>query len=143
MALKYIEASDSYLNDPNHHRSMLFDSWPDIRAVCPICSQTGCAVFRGYYSRFLFCSELEFVGRLAIRTGYCKCKKIRFSLCPDFIFPGRRISRFSLHRLREAKSKQTSLCSAIDDLISDLGEEFYLPISTAHSYLRLQFDHPP
>ena len=122
---------------------MPFEAWPDLRAVCPICGCTGCAIYRGYYSRFLFCTELEFTGRLVIRTGFCKTKNIRFSLIPDFILYRRRISRLTNDRLREARGARATLMAAVDDLIADLGEEFFLPLSTAHAYLRLGFAQPP
>lgn len=114
-----------------------------IQASCPVCGFAGCAVYRGYYTRFVFCTELEFAALLAIRTGYCKVKKIRFSLVPDFLFRRRRISRFSVERLREARVGSPTILHAIDDLTADLGEEFFLPVSTAHVYLVLNFDRPP
>lgn len=122
---------------------MPFEAWPDLRASCPICGGPGCAIYRGYYSRFLFCTELEFNGRLVIRTGLCKTKNIRFSLIPDFVLYRRRISRFSHDRLREARAARATLMAAIDDLVADLGEEFFLPLSTAHAYLRLTLAQPP
>lgn len=122
---------------------MLFADWPAVQVSCPVCGLAGCAVYRGYYSRFLFCTELEFTGRLVIRTGFCKSAKIRFSLIPDFLFRRRRISRFSVDRLREARRVGPTILHAIDDLTADLGEEFFLPVSTAHSYLLLSLDRPP
>lgn len=142
-ALKYIEASDAYLLDPGHRKSMVYHEWPDIRKSCPLCKSPGCAVYRGYYSRLLFCTELEFLGLLAIRTGYCKSTQTRFSLTPDFVLAHRRISRLTTLRLQEARGNQLNILAAIDDLTCDLGEEFFLPISTAHSYLQLRIQHPP
>lgn len=84
------------------------------------------------------------MARLVIRTAYCKAADERFSLLPDFLIPRRRISRlshqaftaaFQLHRQR--------LTDAIDELIAGLGDEFYLPRSTAHSYLHPKFAVPP
>ncbi len=122
---------------------MDYDAWPEIGLSCPVCNQAGCAIFRGYYLRFLFCTELEFFGRLVIRTGFCKVEQVRFSLLPDFILYRHRISRFSHERLVEARVVHQHLVEAIDELVGDLGEEFYLPISTAHSYLSLSVRHPP
>ena len=122
---------------------MPYDSWPIIRDSCPICEAANCAIYRGYYSRFLFCSELEFTGRIVMRTGFCKSTQTRFSLMPEFILPRRRISLFSLQRLQEARSTHTTLLAAIDELTSDLDEEFFLPVSTAHSYLKIDVAKPP
>lgn len=142
-ALKYIEASDSYLSNPAHRRSMSFEGWPDIKSRCPICGHSGCATYRGYYSRFLFCTELEFLGYLVVRTGYCKFKKIRFTLLPEFVIHRRRVSVFTQNRLREARASHQTLLAAIDELNSDLGEEFYLPISTANLILTFYPPQPP
>jgi hypothetical protein len=87
---------------------------------------------------------MEFVGRLVVRTGYCRREKRRFALLPDFLFPRRRISRLSHQALREASSLHgAKVTAAIDELTAGLGEEFYLPRSTAHSYLHPQFAMPP
>lgn len=122
---------------------MAFDGWPGIHLACPVCSRAGCAVYRGYYSRFLFCTELEFTGRIVHRTGFCKSTKTRFSFIPDFVLPRRRISRFTHNRLREAAVTAPTILATIDELTSDLGEEFFLPISTAQVYLRLVLAQPP
>lgn len=114
---------------------MSFDGWPKIHLKCPVCCRAGCAVYRGYYLRFLFCTELEFTGRITHRTGFCKSTKTRFSLIPDFVLPRRRISLFTHKRLHDAAARRLTIFAAIDELTSDLGEEFFLPISTAHFYL--------
>lgn len=143
MALKYIEASDSYLSVSTHRRSMEFEGWPDISQICPICGHSNCAVYRGYYSRFLYCTELEFVGRIALRTGYCKFKKLRFTLLPDFMSHRRRMSLFTMSRLYEARGRHQTLSAAIDEINSDLGEEFYLPMSSASLALKFTHQKPP
>ena len=124
---------------------MAFDGWPDIHSRCPVCEATGCAIYRGYYERFMVCHELEVApGRVAIRTGYCKKTGRRFSLLPDFLIPYRRMSRFSFIALREARARTgSSVLDAIDALTADLGEEFYLPLSTAYSCLKLHLPQPP
>lgn len=118
-------------------------AWPDVRSSCPVCGRSGCATFRGYYSRFLFCTELEVFGRVVIRTGYCRSQKKRFSLLPDFMIKRRRISVFSLERLREAHREHRKVAAAIDEINGDLGEEFFVPISTAHAYLKFSHERPP
>lgn len=92
----------------------------------------------------MLCTELEFFGLVVVRTGFCKSQKMRFSLLPDFLIPYRRISLFSLNRFAEAKSRpQTRVTDVIDELTCSLGEEFYLPLSTAYSYLKLHLSQPP
>ncbi len=129
--------------DPGHYRSMKYDAWPDLSAHCPCCGGKRCAVYRGYYVRYLFCPEMEFVGRLAVRTGFCSRRHRRFALLPDFLFHRRRISRLSRESLRDAFVRHAHLPRAIDELIAGLGDEFYLPRSTAHSYLHPSFAVPP
>ena len=123
---------------------MRYDSWPNLTLRCPRCGGVDCAVYRGYYTRLVFCPEMEFFGRLVIRTGYCKTKKLRFALLPDFLIPRRRISRLSHEALTAAFLLHSErLTNAIDELIAGLGDEFYLPRSTAHSYLNPKFVVPP
>lgn len=78
---------------------MQYDAWPNLSALCPCCGGVACAIYRGYYTRFLFCPEMEFVGRLVIRTGYCRKTGRRFALMPDFLFSRLRISRLSQQAL--------------------------------------------
>jgi hypothetical protein len=118
--------------------------FPDLRACCLVCGASGCAVYRGYYTRLLFCPEMEFIGRIAIRTGYCKRTDSRFALLPDFLIYRRRISRISYLRLWEdSRSVSARLRDVIDELITGLPDEYWLPISTAYSYLKLHTLMPP
>lgn len=138
-AAKYLSASEEYLADPRHYKSMVFSDWPDLSPACPLCGSSDCAIYRGYYQRRLYCPELEYFGPVVIRTGYCKSKRVRFTLFPDFLMPHKRISFFSFRRLIECfKEQNHQLQQAIDQLLSDLGDEFYLPLSTAYSYLLIQ-----
>lgn len=93
----------------------------------------------------MFCPEMEIPpGPVAVRTGYCRSRRRRFSLLPDFLIPYRRISRFALTALVEARLRPGARMSdAIDGLTGDLGEEFYLPLSTAYSCLKLHLSQPP
>ena len=122
---------------------MSYAYWPAIQAQCPVCGGSGCAVYRGYYTRFLFCAELEFIGRVAVRTGFCRRRRYRFTVLPDFMIHRRRLSRFSQCELSESFRRQGRLQVAIDDLVAGLGEEFYLPLSTAYHYLQLKNAVPP
>lgn len=123
---------------------MKYSEWPDLARACPCCGGANCAVFRGYYTRLLFCPEMEFVGRVVIRTGYCCREDRRFALLPDFVIRYRRVSLLSLGRLRECyRGSGGQLLAAIDEWTDGLSEEFYVPRSTAHAYLNLKIEVPP
>jgi hypothetical protein len=87
---------------------------------------------------------MEFVGRLVIRTGYCRKLARRFACLPDFLFPRRRISRLSQLALQDAfRLHSARMSQAIDELVTNCGDEFYLPRSTAEAYLNPKFLIPP
>lgn len=122
---------------------MVFDDWPVISEGCPICSGLECAIYKGYYIRELYCFELEYLGPVVIRTGLCKSQRVRFTLMPDFLIRHKRISTFSFRQLHECFREQgCKLQLAIDALLEGLGEEFYLPLSTAYWYLQSQYLPP-
>lgn len=118
--------------------------WPDLRERCLLCGEPGCAVYRGYYTRFVHCPETRFFGRLAIRTAECRRRRKRYSLFPDFLFRYLRISRLSQAALvRQWKARDKDLKAAIDDLVAEMPDEFYLPLSTSYAYLKLSTHAPP
>ena len=123
---------------------MHYEGWPNLAISCPLCQRAGCAVFRGYYKRLLFCPEMEFLGKLAVRTGFCKSLSQRFALLPDFVIRFVRISLLSLRRFVECfRIAGGRIRAAIDHLTEGLGEEFYVPISTAWTYLKRAAFLPP
>jgi hypothetical protein len=123
---------------------MKYEGWPDLERKCPLCGEPGCAIYRGYYTRFLFCPEMEFTGKVVIRMAYCKRTKRRFALLPDFVVRARRVSRISLKRLQECFLESGGrLQAAIDAWTEGLGEEFYVPLSSARLYLSLHPLVPP
>ena len=123
---------------------MAYECWPNLARNCPLCGGSACAIYRGYYTRYLFCAEMEFIGRVVIRTGYCKRFKKRFALMPDFVTRYRRISRLSLARFHECyRGESGRILPAIDALTEGLGEEFCIALSTAYAYLALQTAVPP
>ena len=87
---------------------------------------------------------MEYSGPLVIRTGYCRRHDRRFALLPDFVIYRRRISRLSLDRLLERRRRSPArLQAVIDDWTAGLHEEFYVPCSTAWTYLKLAAILPP
>lgn len=87
---------------------------------------------------------MEFCGRIAIHTGYCKRQDVRFALLPDFVIRYRRISRLSLARFQECyRGESGRILPAIDLLTDGLGEEFHIPLSSAYEYLAFKIAMPP
>jgi hypothetical protein len=87
---------------------------------------------------------MEFFGRVVIRTAECRRRRKRYALLPDFLIRRHRISRLSQEALvRGWKAVSGDLKAAIDELIVGLPEEFYLPLSTSYTYLKLKILAPP
>jgi hypothetical protein len=123
---------------------MEYKDWPDLARECPLCGRTACGIYRGYYTRFVLCPEMEFCGKIAVRVGFCKSEKRRFALLPDFLIRYRRLSRLSLRRFLECyRGASGRILPAIDEWTDGLGEEFHIPLSSAHAYLSLKIPEPP
>lgn len=123
---------------------MKYEGWPELRQKCLLCGRPGCAIYRGYYTRYLFCPEMEFLGLITIRTAYCKRLDERFTLLPDFVIRYRRISRLSLLRFHECyRDSCWQIMSAIDAFTEGLGEEFCIALSSAYAYVALKIAVPP
>ena len=123
---------------------MSYDKWPNLKNACMLCGAPECAIYRGYYSRFMFCAELEFVGKVVIRIAFCKTLQKKYVLFPDFLIPKRRISRLSLEALQALRlTHPYRLRDAIDELLHGLDDEFYLPLSTSYVYIKLSIAAPP
>jgi hypothetical protein len=92
----------------------------------------------------MLCPEMEFIGWVAIRMGYCRNKKCGFALIPDFLIPRRRISRLGHQLLKHYYQRNgQDLQCAIDDWLEGLGDEFYLPRSSAAFAIRYSIRPPP
>jgi len=100
---QYLAASDSRVSS----KKMDF-LLPDIQQACPACSRPFCAVWKGYYSRHFTCKILEYDGRIWVRKGLCKTKKIHFSMLPDFCIPYLRWSKFIFAELLSHRFKSFS-----------------------------------
>ena len=82
----------------------------------------------------MLCPEMEFVGRIAVRMGLCQTRNTRFALFPDFLIPRRRVSRLGHQNLRSAHRRHPGkILNVIDECLEGLGDEFYLPRSTARA----------
>lgn len=82
---QYLLASEVYIQAKRYSRMAY--PFPVISASCPLCKAAGCAIWRGYYERNLFCSEMDFFGKVAIHCGVCRTKREFFSMQPSFLFP--------------------------------------------------------
>lgn len=122
---------------------MDFDGWPKLEIGCLHCGAPNCAIYKGYYIRYLVCPELEFIGWIVIRTWLCKTYGIRFSLIPSFIARYKKFSVYGILSLQESyRLNKHDLQKAIDATMDSLGEEFYLPQASALRYLSYQFLPP-
>ena len=118
---------------------MDFDGWPKLAISCLYCGAPDCAIYKGYYIRYLACPELEFLGWIAIRTWLCKTYGIRFSLIPSFIARSKKFSVYGILSLQESyRLNKHDLQKAIDATMDSLDEEFYLPQASALRYLSYQ-----
>jgi len=118
--------------------------FPEIRIKCPLCEESNCAIYKGYYRRFVMCPEMEIASWVAIRVGLCKSTKTRFALLPDFLIPRRKISRMGHELLLEYyKRSQQNIYATLDDWLDGLDDEFFLSRSTAMNYLAVTPGVPP
>ena len=112
--------------------------FPLIRDLCPVCEKPCCAIYRGYYRRWVICPTLLFIGWIAIRTGFCKHKGRRFALFPEFLIPFRAFSRDGFLRLWRAwLEKPGDLANTVDEWFHELSQEVSFSVSTLQSQLRL------
>lgn len=111
--------------------------FPAIAEACPICGRACGAIFRGYYRRWVVCPEAQFMGWLAIRTGYCKALRRRFALFPSFLVPFRGFSRAAILLVWRAwRNDAGKLQESVDGWIFGAGREVYLSLSTLYSQLQ-------
>jgi len=122
---------------------MGYDSWPNLAERCLCCGRSKCAVYRGYYTRWVSCPELRFFGRLVIRTALCRRTGTRFTLFPDFLIRYRRLSRLSLEWLHQNRSRRKRLLELISEWTEQMPEDFDLPLSTAYANLSVKLASPP
>lgn len=135
---QYLEASNSRKNN-----EILDFSFIDIHNACPNCSLPGCALWKGYYTRKFFCSKLEFNGRIWIRKGFCKTKKINFSMLPDFCVPDLRWSIFVFFHLLNLKGLSFFSSLDLDISFSTLYWIGSLLVKLLRINSHLYLQHPP
>lgn len=111
--------------------------FPAIAGDCPVCGLNCGAIYRGYYRRGVVCPAALFVGFVAIRTGYCKAKRRRFALFPEFLIPFRGFSRSAFVRLWKTwRETPRELATSVDRWFDGFEQEIFISISTLDSQLR-------
>jgi hypothetical protein len=112
--------------------------FPAISGSCPVCGRACGAIYRGYYKRWMICPRALFIGKLAIRTGFCRHEQKRFALFPEFLIPFRSFSREAFLKLWRAwKEKPGEVADSVDRWFDELDQEVCLSISTIYSQLKL------
>ena len=110
--------------------------FPNVSQRCLLCGEAGCARWKGYFVRQVLCGDVGYAGPVAIHVGHCRQSKRDFSYVPDFLIPGRRLSRLSLKRFTENFAQTLSLKSSIDDLVGRVPlEDFTVALSTAYEWI--------
>lgn len=111
-------------------------AFPNVQRKCLLCGEAGCARWKGYFVRRVLCGQSGYVGLVAIHVGHCRSLERDFSYFPDFLLPGRRVSRFTLARFAAQYKQNGNIKSCIDDVIDQLGaEDFTLALSSAYEWL--------
>lgn len=83
---QYRNACEEYLRSDKKYKTLNYPDFPNIKKYCPICSQSDCAIWKGYYVRRCLCVSLFFLNLVVIRRFLCKNKGITGSFLPDFLY---------------------------------------------------------
>jgi hypothetical protein len=109
--------------------------FPNINKKCLVCGTICKARWKGYYVRQII-HEL-YIGPIAIHVGHCFKNKKDFSYVPNFIIPGRKLSRpsFTLYLKTYCQTRNVKNC--IDDLNFNQrdSEDLHIPLSTAYNWI--------
>ena len=109
--------------------------FPNIKEKCLVCGTSCGARWKGYYVRQIV-HDL-YIGPVAIHVGHCFRNKQDFSYVPDFIIPGRKLSRPSFLYFLKTYYRTKKIKTSIDSLLINLGDDkdFHIPISTAYDWV--------
>lgn len=110
--------------------------FPMVSEICPLCTTSGCARWKGYFARSFFCTKLDYVGPIAIHVGHCKSKGCDFSYFPSFLLPGRTPSRLTLESFVDAARVSRNTSQVIGILSEGFSDpQFSVASSTAYSWI--------
>jgi len=135
---QYLNASASYFKRKRLGRAVSMDfPFPLIATACPVCGLNCGAIYRGYYRRGAICPAALFVGFVAVRTGYCKARRRRFALFPEFLIPFRSFSRTAFVYLWHAWQRcPREMAASVDRWFDECAQEVSIAMSTLDSQLR-------
>jgi hypothetical protein len=135
---QYVAASDAYFAEKALGAKQAFMQFPfpNVVACCLLCDRAGCARWKGYFVRQWICSVLGLGGAIAIHVGHCRTQGCDFSYFPDFLIPGKRLSRQSWQTFVEEFQRTKVIKNSIDNLVCGVEiPDFTLPLSTAYNFL--------
>ena len=109
--------------------------FPDIKSKCLVCFTACGARWKGYYIRRMI--HCDHVGPVAIHVGHCRKMKQDFSYFPDFLIPGRQLSRPTFKCYLKNFHQTRKVKASIDELVSSLPDmsEFTVALSTAYNWI--------
>ena len=109
--------------------------FPSLSQCCLLCGKANCARWKGYFVRQYQCSVIGSSGLIAIHAGHCATEKRDFSYFPDFLIPGRRLSRRSFKLFIEVFQNTHQIRDCIDQLLSGFEADLDLALSSAYNFL--------
>lgn len=110
--------------------------FPSTRQKCLLC-HWGCGGrWKGYFVRRCLCGVTGFDGLIAIHVGHCKTQHCDFSYFPDFLIPGRRLSRPSWDKFVDDFQRTRTIAESIDELVEGIEtSDFTMALSSAYNVL--------
>ncbi len=113
---------------------MLFP-FPNLKTNCLVCSASCGARWKGYYVRQVI--YYDYIGLVAIHVGHCYKTKSDFSYLPDFLIPGRRLSRPMFECYLKTFHRTRNVKTSIDELVMSVPEasDFTVALSTAYNWI--------
>lgn len=110
--------------------------FPNVGVCCLLCGRAGCSRWKGYYVRHVVCTLLKYAGPIAIHLAQCRTRGVDYTYWPDILVPFLLPSVHTLRTLYDAwASEGFSICKAIDEVVAQFRQEYFLPLSVAYSWL--------
>jgi hypothetical protein len=111
-------------------------AFPNVGLLCPLCGGAQCARWKGYYTRQWLCGYFGSGRLLVIHVGHCENRGCDFSYFPDFLIPGKRLSRRSWHDFIERFQICRVVRSCVDQLVGSVKvDDFTIAQSSAYNLL--------
>ena len=110
--------------------------FPSLWQRCLLCGHCGCARWKGYFVRWFICGVIDFDGLIAIHVGHCRRLGCGFCYFPDFLIPGRRLSRLSHEKFIADFQRTKTIQESIDELVGGFVlSDFTMALSSAYNIL--------